>query len=84
MITWTAFSSLILLRMAASVEDFPLPVGPVTSTIPLRISAASDSCLGRLSCVKSGTLVGITRITMAQVPRWVNMLTRKRDNLARL
>ena len=38
---WQAFSSLILFKIAASVDDLPLPVGPVTSTMPLRRWAAS-------------------------------------------
>ncbi len=33
---WMAFSRLSLLMMAASVVDLPEPVGPVSSTMPLR------------------------------------------------
>ena len=81
---WQACSSLILLTNAASVEDFPLPVGPVTSTIPGRKSAASANCAGRFSDLKSGTLLGITRITIAQLPRCVKIFTRNRETLGRL
>ena len=41
--------SLIRSMIAASVEDFPEPVGPVTSTMPFRRSAISPNWGGRLS-----------------------------------
>ena len=55
--------------MAASVVDFPEPVGPVTSTMPFRRSVMSASCAGRLSASSVGISVGMTRITMEYVPR---------------
>ena len=42
----------------------------------------SPSCTGRLSDLKSGIDLGMTRITMAQVPRCVKMLTRNRETLS--
>src|SRR5215469_4720900 len=63
---------------AATVELLPEEVGPVTSTIPLRRLATSARCEGRCREAKSGIVVGITRITMAQLPRWMKALTRNR------
>ena len=63
---------------AASVELLPLPVGPVTSTIPFLISTISFNCSGRLKSLNLGGRIGITRMTMACVPRCLKMLTRKR------
>ena len=76
--TWIAFSAFILSITAASVEDFPEPVGPVTSTIPLRSPQTSLNCGGKSNSAKLGTFSGITRITMAQLPRWRKMFTRNR------
>src|SRR5258708_3806239 len=64
--------------IAASVDDLPEPVGPVTSTIPLRSSTIFPSSSGKFSVAKSGILLGITRITIAQEPRCINTLTRNR------
>src|SRR5277367_84954 len=64
--------------MAASVEDFPEPVGPVTSTIPLSRSTILANSAGKLSDSNEGTLKGITRITIAQAPRCMKILTRNR------
>ena len=61
---WTAFSRLILLMIAASVVDLPEPVGPVTSTIPLRSLAISLSWGGMPSSSTVGILLGMTRRTM--------------------
>ena len=44
--------------MAASVEDFPEPVGPVTRTMPLRRCTISSSCGGRFNCSKAGNGIG--------------------------
>ncbi len=44
--------------IAASVELLPLPVGPVTSTIPFLMSTISFNCGGRLKSLKFGGLVG--------------------------
>src|SRR6185503_10362665 len=63
---------------AASVELLPLPVGPVTSTIPFFISTISFSCSGRLKSLNLGGRIGITRMTMACVPRCLKIFTRKR------
>src|ERR1019366_6029149 len=52
---------------AASVEDLPDPVPPVTRMIPLRTFAASSNCAGRCSELKVGMTVGMTRITIAQL-----------------
>src|SRR5580698_700518 len=70
--------------IAASVDDLPEPVGPVTRTIPLRRPTILPSSKGRFSDSKSGTLPGITRITTAQVPRCMKMFTRKRLEPGRL
>ena len=51
---WQAFSSLILLTKAASVEDLPLPVGPVTRTMPGPSSAASASWGGKIERLEIG------------------------------
>ena len=63
---------------AASVEDLPDPVGPVTSTTPLRSPAMCSSSPGRWRSAKLGTWLGITRITIAHVPRCIKTLTRNR------
>src|SRR5262249_27435545 len=70
--------------VAASVEDFPDPVGPVTSTIPFFNDAISSRLGGRPRVANVGIVFGTTRITMACVPRCLNMLTRNLDNPGRL
>ena len=70
--------------MAASVVDLPDPVGPVTSTMPLRSRAISLSCAGSPSSSTVGTLLGMTRSTIEKLPRWANTFTRKRVRRARL
>src|ERR1700719_756310 len=70
--------------IAARVDDLPEPVGPVTSTIPLRRATIFPNSEGKLRDSKSGTLPGITRITIAQVPRCMKMLTRNRLEPGRL
>ena len=64
--------------IAASVDDLPEPVGPVTNTMPLRSPTIFANSAGRLSVSKSGIFPGITRITTAQEPRCMKTLTRKR------
>ena len=64
--------------MAARVVDLPDPVGPVTSTRPFLMSATSRSTGGRLKSLHCGGRAGMTRMTMAWVPRCMKMLTRKR------
>ena len=72
------YSLLIESINAASVEDLPDPVPPVTRMIPLRTFAASSNCGGSRREWNVGIAVGMTRITIAQLPRWMNTLTRKR------
>src|SRR5579862_2324218 len=70
--------------IAARVEDLPEPVGPVTSTMPLRRPTIFSNSAGRLSALMSGTTLGITRITIAQEPRCLKMLTRNRCSPCKL
>ena len=64
--------------IAASVVDFPEPVGPVTSTIPFFNFGTLYTSGGIFSPSSDGILSGITRSTMAYVPRCAKMFTRKR------
>ena len=57
---------------------FPRPTAPVTITMPSRRLAISPSCGGRPRADNSGIVVGMTRMTTAQLPRWMKILTRKR------
>src|SRR2546428_5339029 len=66
------------------VEDFPEPVGPVTSTMPFLKIAISASCAGSLSSAKLGMLLGMTRITMTWLPRCIRTFTRNRHLPGRL
>ena len=75
---WQVCFSLMRSSRAASVEDFPDPRGPVTRTMPSRRLAISPSCGGKPRAENSGIVVGITRMTTAQLPRWIKILTRKR------
>ena len=70
--------------IAARVEDLPEPVGPVTSTMPLRSPDMFCSSAGKLRSANVGTALGITRITIAQVPRCMKAFTRNREVPARL
>ncbi len=76
---WTACVSLIRSTMAASVDDFPEPVGPVTSTMPFFSPVMSRRAGGSFSSSNVGTRTGMTLITMAWLPRWKKTLTRKRE-----
>ena len=69
---------LMWLIIAASVEDLPLPVIPVSSTSPRSSMAISFKTGGSPSFSKSGILKGIARSTSASEPRWLQMLTRNR------
>src|SRR5260370_36032683 len=69
----------MLSMMAASVEDLPEPVGPVARTMLFCKCTISSRRAGRLRSSKLGILSGMTRMTMAQLPRWRKMLTRKRN-----
>ncbi len=62
---WSARVSLIRSMNAARVEDFPEPVGPVTSTMPFFSEAISASVAGSFSSSSVGMLVAITRMTTA-------------------
>src|SRR2546429_6060193 len=64
--------------MAANVEDFPDPVGPVTSTMPFRRSTISPKAAGKFNSANPGILSGMTRMTMAQLPRCLKTFRRKR------
>ena len=61
--------SLIRSMIAASVDDLPDPVGPVTSTMPFLSEAISASDGGRFSSASVGIFAAITRMTIANVPR---------------
>ena len=75
---WSARVSLIRSRIAASVDDLPDPVGPVTRTMPFFNAATSASTGGRFNSASDGILAAMTRITMAHDPRCLNTLTRNR------
>ena len=64
--------------IAATVELFPLPLTPVTSTRPRSDSATWLSASGRRSDSMVGTVNGITRITIMNDDRWRSTLTRNR------
>ena len=51
--------------IAASVDDLPEPVGPVTSTMPFLSSAISLRTGGRPRLASDGMVGAITRITIA-------------------
>ena len=51
--------------IAASVDDLPEPVGPVTSTMPFLSDAISASDAGRFSSASVGMRDAITRMTIA-------------------
>ena len=70
--------------IAANVDDFPDPVGPVTNTIPFRNLAICCNSAGKFSSSKPGTLLGMTLITMTQLLRCINTFTRKRDEPGKL
>ncbi len=52
--------------IAASVDDLPEPVGPVTSTMPFFSDAMSASAAGRLSSPSVGIFDAMTRMTIAK------------------
>ncbi len=64
--------------IAASVVDFPEPVGPVTSTRPLSIAARRRTGSGIPSCSRVMILVGMTRKTAPEPRCWRKRFTRKR------
>src|SRR5579883_3409981 len=66
--------------MAASVVDFPEPVGPVTSTRPLGLFAKSETTAGKPSSSELRILKGIVRNAPATAPRCMYTFARKRDS----
>ena len=54
---------------AEKIQRVSEPLPPATRTIPLRTCATSSNCAGNRSAEKLGIAVGITRMTMAQLPR---------------
>ena len=54
------------------------------TTLATKAIAQSASVAGRFNAAKSGMLLGMTRMTIAHVPRCVKMLTRKRETRGRL
>ena len=65
--------------IAASVDDLPDPVGPVTSTMPFFNVEQSAIAGGRPRSWIDGIFCAIMRMTIANEPRWRNTLTRKRQ-----
>ena len=59
----------------ASVVDFPVPVAPVTSTIPWRKSANDLMTLGRFKDSKAGMSVGMCLSTAPMPESFLNKLT---------
>ncbi len=53
-----AFRSFMRSTMAASVDDLPEPVGPVTSAMPLRRFTISSSCGGSFRVFEGGNDIG--------------------------
>ena len=72
---WVEFTRSII---AASVVDFPDPVGPVTRTRPFSRWASVWTMSGRPSSWQDRIRVGITRNTAPSPFRWLNTLTRNR------
>ena len=58
--------SLIKSMIAASVDDLPDPVGPVTSTMPFFSVAVSAIAIGRCSSSMLGIFDAIMRITIGE------------------
>ena len=69
-IMWQARSRLTMSIMAARVVDLPLPVGPVTKSIPRVFSAKVRTICGRPSSSSVRISVGITRSAAPTEPRW--------------
>ena len=64
--------------IAASVVDLPDPVGPVTSTTPFFSFPTLNNSLGIFSDSSVGIPSGMTRSTIAYVPRCEKTFTRNR------
>src|SRR4029077_6699555 len=71
-------SLLILSSMAASVVDFPEPVGPVTRTSPRGLSHNSFKTSDNPRASKPLISHGMVRNTAPTAPRWLKTLPRKR------
>src|SRR3954465_5257446 len=65
--------------IAASVDDLPEPVVPVSRMMPRSSSAICEITSGRPSCSIERISCGIARQTSEITPRWRNAFTRKRD-----
>ena len=79
MIMWTDLVVLMSCRTAARVVVLPEPVAPVTSTSPVFSWASLWKISGIFNCARVGISVLSLRITMENLLRWVNTLTRKRN-----
>ena len=66
-------------RIAARVEDFPDPAGPVIRISPWGSSASSDRTVGSSHSSRVGNSFGTRRNTADSVPRWWNTVARKRE-----
>jgi hypothetical protein len=75
---WIARSRFMRSTIAASVEDLPDPVGPVTSTMPRRKETMSPSDGGSPRSSNVGIDIGMSRMTIEQWPRCRKMFTRNR------
>src|SRR5688500_8203461 len=75
-------SRLILSIIAASVVDFPEPVGPVTRIRPRGLSAMRAIDGGSPRSVNVLIMIGICRITIETQPRCLKQLPRKRARFA--
>ena len=76
--TWQGRALAMRLIIAARVVDFPDPVGPVISTMPLGYSVSLPMTSGRFRSSTPAISKGTRRKTAAMVPRWRKMLQRNR------
>ena len=79
---WSVRVELMRSTMAARVVDLPLPVVPVTSTMPRDSWQILSITRGRISSSRVRILVGMTRSTMPTLPRCWKTFTRKRPRPA--
>ena len=73
---WTGSARFTSSTIAASVVDFPEPVGPVTRTSPRGLSASSLTTGGMASSSRVRMALGISRKAPASFPSWRKTLTR--------
>ena len=71
---WHARVALIRSMMAASVVDFPEPVGPVTSTRPWSSLVSDSIAAGRPSSSTEWIVAGISRSTAAAPFCWTRIV----------